>query len=73
MSVNPSLGGGARKRGGAYQPPRLTPDEFQRISEIFRSWVDSSNLKWWIIAAGVGAILDALHTVWLAVRYLKGF
>jgi hypothetical protein len=48
----------------------LTANEFQQISEIFKAWVDSSNIKWAIIAAGVGAILESLHILWLAFWWI---
>jgi hypothetical protein len=62
-----------KRIGEGYSPARLTPDEFRQLSEIFKAWIDSSNLKWWIIAAGIGAILEGLHIIWLALRYILRF
>jgi hypothetical protein len=67
----------AEKRDGkgyaaAGQPPRLTLSEYQEIGQFFKQLIDSP-LRWAIIAAGVGAIVEGLHVFWLAVRYLGHF
>lgn len=56
----------------SYQPvPKPKPGKFT-ISEViefgnyFRQLLESTSLKWWIIAAGVGAIFETLHILWLA-------
>jgi hypothetical protein len=61
------------KRRSTPYSPGYSLDDFQKMSEIFKSWVDDTKLKWWIIAAGVGAILESLHIVWLAARYVFRF
>jgi hypothetical protein len=57
--------------------PGWTPDDVQKMSEIFRSWVDTSKLDRWIIAGSVAAIVGAavelLHTIWLAARFILKF
>jgi len=73
VSDSPKNTVGPRKRRTPYSPTSLSIDDFQKISEIFKAWIDSSNLKWWIIAAGVGAVLEALHIIWLAARYIIRF
>jgi len=62
------------KRGGGYTPaPRMTADEFQRLGLFFKELLaDSPAIKWSIIAAGVGGLLEALHIAWLAARFLLG-
>jgi hypothetical protein len=70
---------GAKPKAAPYSPG-FSIDDFQKMSEIFKAWADGSNLKWWVIAAGAGAIISAvgsiveiLHICWLAFRWLKGF
>jgi hypothetical protein len=53
--------------------PGVSMDDIQKMSEIFKSWVDTSNLKWWIIAAGVGAIVETFHIIWLGFRFAFKF
>lgn len=61
------------KRGGGYTPARMTVSEFEQFADVVKKLVNDSGLKWWIIAAGVGAIFEACHIVWLAARYLFKF
>jgi hypothetical protein len=49
------------------EPPRLTLDEFAQ----FKKMLEDSTLAKWIIAAGIGAIAETLHIVWLLYCYLK--
>lgn len=59
-----------------YRPPtktKMTIEDFEQLAGVFKRLVDDSGLKWWIILAGMGALVDILHTIWLAIRYLKGF
>lgn len=64
------------KRGGGFQPsegpPRFTLDEYQAIGDHFKNWFESTHLKWWIIAAGVGAIIEGIHVIWLFIFWLSG-
>jgi hypothetical protein len=64
--------GDAKRKATPYSPG-LSLDDFQRMSEIFRSWIRDEKLKWWIIFAGVGGIVELLHTIWLAARYVFKF
>ncbi len=50
----------------------MTAAEFQDLGNFFQKLNDSKTLKWWAIAAGIGAVLDGLHVLWLAFRYLAG-
>jgi hypothetical protein len=51
----------------------MTADEFQRLGLFFKELLaDSPAIKWSIIAAGVGGLLEALHIAWLAARFLLG-
>jgi hypothetical protein len=54
------------------KPPRLTPAEFQDLGHLFQKLSDSKPLRAWIVAAGIGAILEGVHVVWLAGRFLLG-
>jgi hypothetical protein len=65
-----------KKPGGAFNPSspaRLTPEEFQSIALFFKQFLESTTLKWWIIAAGVGGALEGAHILWLGVRYYFKF
>lgn len=69
------------KNPGGFNPaqqPRLTPDQYGQIlgqyvniGSQFKKWFDDTGLKWWIIAAGVGATFETMHVLWLAIRFLK--
>jgi hypothetical protein len=72
MSNEDPAGSGARRNRPTYTPA-LTPDDFERWAKIIKQLVSDSGLKWWIIAAGVGAVVETLHIVWLAARYLLKF
>jgi hypothetical protein len=72
MLDKPKKPSGPKTRPTAYSPS-LTLDDFQKMSEIFKSWIKEEKLKWWIIAAGVGGITELLHTAWLAARYVFKF
>lgn len=54
-------------------PSAITLDDFQRMSEIFKSWIKDEKLKWFIIFAGVGGMVELLHTLWLAARFVFKF
>lgn len=63
-----------RETEAPYSPaPRLSAVELGEFAEIFKKLVNDSGLKWWIIAAGIGAIIDAMHTLWLAARWAFKF
>jgi hypothetical protein len=51
----------------------MTIDDVQQLGRFFKDLIDSSSLKWWIIAAGLGAVIEALHVLWLAARYILKF
>jgi hypothetical protein len=63
-----------KKKGRGFEPAddpaRLTAAEFQELGFIFKRLFESKYLAPWVIAAGIGAILEGLHVVWLAIRYL---
>jgi hypothetical protein len=64
-----------RKDGKGYAPagePRLTVSQYQSMGLFFKQLMDSP-LKWAIIAAGIGAVIEGLHVLWLAARYLGRF
>ncbi len=43
------------------------------MAEFFKRFLESSPLAKWIVLAGVGGLLEVLHTLWLAVRFLAKF
>ena len=53
-------------------PASLSVAEIKQIGDFFKEWFEGTNLKWWIIAAGVGAVVDALHVGWLALIWVFG-
>jgi hypothetical protein len=65
-----------KKKGKGLEPAdnskRLTPAEFQELGFFFKQLLENRYLAPWVIAAAVGAILEGLHVVWLAFRYLLG-
>ena len=48
----------------------MTLDDVERLLRIFEKY---SSLKWCVIAAGLAAVTDMGHIVWLASRYLLKF
>ena len=65
----------SKPRQGGYNPARMMSiDDVERIGTFFKKLLaDSPAIKWSIIAAGVGGVLESAHIVWLALRYLRGF
>jgi len=55
------------------EPTRLTIDELQKLGVFFKQLIDSSNLRWAVVAAGIAAILEIFHIGWLAARYIFRF
>jgi hypothetical protein len=55
------------------EPSRLTFEEFQQFARLFRELIEGSQLKWWIIAAGVGGLAETIHLAWRALRYVFRF
>ena len=77
---------GKKKAGTGYtspeplppsEPARYTASEIQDLGYFFKKFLEDTPLKKWIILSGLGAIVGALleliHVVWLAVRYLAKF
>ena len=63
-------------RGYAAAPlkeSKVTISEVVAFGNFFKQILDSTSLKWWIIAAGFGAIIEALHVFWLAGVWLYWF
>ena len=49
----------------------MTIGDVKEMGSFFKELIESSHLKWWIIAAGVGGIAEALHVCWLAYVHLR--
>ena len=60
------------KSPGGFAPvpkqPKYGLDEFQKFKEFF----DDSNLKWWIMAAGIGGLAELAHVSWEGFVYVCG-
>jgi hypothetical protein len=76
MSPKTSDGGYSSTR----RPATFTIDEMKAISELntkqandFYALFERSSIKWVIYAAGLAAVLDILHTVFLALRFVFRF
>jgi hypothetical protein len=54
-------------RAGGYNPvPRLTFKEWQKQANFFKEYLsDNPIVKWSIVAAGVGGLLETVHILWL--------
>jgi hypothetical protein len=68
----------ANKEGeGGYhpaRPARLTTDEFERLANVFKDLLaEQPVVKAAIIFAGIGGVIELIHTLWLAIRYLAKF
>lgn len=62
---------------GGYNPPKPTKFTFEDVANFSRLFkellADEPFLKWAIIAAGIGGVLESLHVLWLASRYIFRF
>lgn len=62
----------AKSRGGynpAPEPSRMTPQEYQELAKSFKDlFADQPLIKWSIVAAGAGGVLDGLHVLWIFVK-----
>jgi hypothetical protein len=47
----------------------VTIEDVQRIGTFFKTLIESSQLKWWIILAGVGGVCELIRIVIDAVRF----
>jgi len=59
------------KGGFTPRKTRLDVDEWQKIENHVKELLDSSGLKWYIIAAGIGGALEGLHILWLGLLWLS--
>ena len=61
--------------GGSFSPSaKLTFTQYKEIALFFRDFLaDKPLIKWSIISAGFGGLLEGLHIVWLALRYTFRF
>lgn len=54
------------------QPEQFTLAQLQSLFDFFERLSASKQVKWWALAAAIGAILDGLHVLWQAGRFLLG-
>ena len=63
----------ANRRGGGVNPSYTIP-QFQKLMEFTKELLaESPFVKASIILAEVCGLVELLHTVWLAIRYLARF
>jgi hypothetical protein len=43
---------------------------FQGQAQYYKDLFEGTGLKWWIKAAGVGAVVEAVHVAWLAILWI---
>jgi hypothetical protein len=55
------------------KPGKFTVSEMILFGNFFRQLIQSTSLKWWIIAAGIGGVFEVLHILWLAGVWLYWF
>jgi|HubBroStandDraft_6_1064221.scaffolds.fasta_scaffold4066354_1 hypothetical protein len=66
---------GKKKR--TYEPApetsgRLTPAEFQDLGNFFYKLSESKSAQTLAVLAAIGAILEGLHIIWLALLWMGG-
>jgi hypothetical protein len=73
-----NVGGGAGSAtGGNYSPAReprptkMTIEDVREMGTFFKELIESSHLKWWIIAAGIGGLAETLHVCWLIYLHVR--
>jgi hypothetical protein len=60
-------------KSGGFNPPRMTPTQFQDLANFFKDYLaDKPLVKWSIVAAGIGGALEGLHILWLALIWIVG-
>lgn len=61
--------------GGSFSPPtKFTFNQYKEMALFFRDFLsDKPLIKWSIILAGIGGLLDGLHIIWLGLRYVFRF
>jgi hypothetical protein len=53
------------------RPTKVTIDDVREMGTFFKGLIETSHLKWWIIAAGIGGLAEASHVLWLAYVHLR--
>ena len=66
MSANRRNGSGFNPSS---EPSKLTIDDVAKLKKV----LSDSGLSKWIIMAGIGAVLESLHILWLAARFVFKF
>ncbi|MFZ0314206.1 MAG: hypothetical protein WAL85_15980 [Candidatus Korobacteraceae bacterium] len=62
------------KKGGFNPAGMVSLDDVERMGNFFKNLLkDSPGIRLSIYAAGVAAVLEILHIIWLAFRFLMGF
>jgi hypothetical protein len=55
------------------QQYREITEMYQGLSNHLKDLLKDSGLKFWIVAAGLGAIIETLRIGWLAIRFIFRF
>ncbi len=64
----------ANKIAGRGVTPSYTFSQWRRMMEFTKELLsESPYLKAAIVFAGIGGLVELLHTIWLAIRYLTKF
>jgi hypothetical protein len=64
----------ANKIVGKGPTPSYTFSQWQRIMEFTKDLLaEDPIIRYAIIAAGIGGVVELFHTIWLAIRYLGKF
>jgi hypothetical protein len=50
----------------------MTIGDVKEMGSFFKQLIDDSSLKKWVVVAGVGAIVEMIHVLWLAGTWLLG-
>ncbi len=63
-----------KRRSAGFNPPRSEESRYT-YSELksLKQLLNETGLSFWIIAAGLGAIFEIGHIIWLAIRYVGKF
>jgi hypothetical protein len=60
-------------KGGGFNPPRMTPQQFQELATFFKDYLaDNPIIKWSIIAAGIAGVFETAHILWLLLVWICG-
>jgi len=55
-----------------YQPAKITIDEYERLTKLFKEiFAEQPLIKWAIYLAGLGGLCDTIRFIWSAFKHFS--